>query len=910
MNLDQSTVEVDSLVIRYCALFNSSPNPVVLVDSKGIVRYSNGVYRSQYGDDTEELLHYPEVKAVWEYFTTEIFQSGGEEILTDDKTNIEFRKVELGGELFCLVSIPSTARVTMSLNRSQDRVEHKKEDANEAFFESILKNAPDAVLILDYEQKQYIAANDRAESLLGYTRDELINLKLGELSPGVMDGGASASTVAGDFIDQCIETGQRVVFDWQIRQKDGTLIPCEISVFRLPTQNGIYVRSSIIDISFRNDVLQKVEEQRNTLHDTVNRALQYQREDQLKAFVRDSPIPMVMLDVNMNHLIAAKEWTSQFPSPYGDDIIGRNHYDVMPHVPMRWKLAHKQALKGQTVSMPRDKFIDSEGNEVWCRWQANPWYNGNGDIGGIIIYAQNITDEVNAENKALAHERRFKHFFNSDSIGWIEVKAPKLLRAIQKNPQLTYRDVVDSDPALLGQVVRYNQRVADIFGLSKTDSVKDFKPLEYVVDGVHELWGTFFEAIKRNIESFDSEATIRNKYDEVRNLNVSVHYSLKEGNGEILYGIQDVTDLKESVKALRESEERYRTIFDSNSLGIIYTNYHKGIVKTNDAFANIFGYTESDMQHTMENDMLLPEYREINNQIDKDFKEGVRRYVSVEKEYKRKDGRKIVAQTSSSALYDDSGVHYGNVTIIEDITERKTAERKIRKQNEELIKINQELDQFVYSAAHDLRAPIANVMGLVKLIGLEEISETAKHYLALQEKSLAKLDEFIKSIVDYSRNSRLELAKDKIDLETFVSDIVDQYRFSENAELLSINIDVDQPKAFVSDQNRLSVVMNNLVSNAVRYMDTGKDNSYLNIKVKASASKAVIVVEDNGIGIEKEHLESIFKLFYRANSNSKGTGIGLYIVKETVDKLKGEIRVNSEYGKGTTFKVTLKNFAK
>ena len=284
-----------------------------------------------------------------------------------------------------------------------------------------------------------------------------------------------------------------------------------------------------------------------------------------------------------------------------------------------------------------------------------------------------------------------------------------------------------------------------------------------------------------------------------------------------------MTDLKGSVKALRESEERYRTMFDSNSLGVVYTNYNEGIVKINDAFTRLLGYTEEDMQSLDENDLLLPDYREPNKQLAKDFKEGIKRFISIEKEYLTKSGEVLIAQTASSALYDDAGQHYGNVTIIEDITERKTSEMKIRKQNDELRKINKELDQFVYSAAHDLRAPIANVMGLVKLIRLEELSATAVQYLDLQEKSLEKLDEFIKSIVDYSRNSRLDLAKEEIDLDKFLNEIVDQYRFSENAERLDITIDVTQKCAILTDQNRLSVVMNNLVSNAVRYMDVSKD---------------------------------------------------------------------------------------
>jgi PAS domain S-box-containing protein len=781
--------------------------------------------------------------------------------------------------------------------------------ADKNLIDKVLNNAPDAVLVLDFDSKSVWKVNERAEQFFGYSNDEFQKIALEDLSPGTMGDGETAVDVARTNIERCIETGKREIFKWQIRHKEGTLIPCEISVFKLPTQNGTYVRCSIIDISVKKSVEEKISKTQDEYKRNIEKAIQTQREDQLKAFVRDSPIPVAMLDNNMNYLFVAEEWVKQFPTEYGENIVGRNHYELNPNIPLRWKLIHKQALKGHSSSMRRDQYVDNEGNSAWCRWDVKPWHLDEKHIGGIIIYAQDITEEVTSENKRQEQERRFRHFFNSDSIGWIEVHAPEIFPRILADEELDFKTVFKEDREALGHVLRYNQKIADIFGLSSKADPKDFKPVDFIVDGLEEFAELWFNAVRDNIESFDGEITIKNNYGELRNLNVNVHLSITGGNGEILYGVQDITDLKESVKALRDSEERYRTMFDSNSLGVIYTNYNRNIVKINDSFVKIFGYDEEDMQHLDENDMLLPSYVERNKKIAEDFANGVERYISIEKEYRRKDGKRIVAQTSSSALYDDAGIHYGNVTIIEDITERKTAELKIRKQNEELIKINQELDQFVYSAAHDLRAPIANVMGLVKLIRLEEISEMAQQYLALQEKSLEKLDEFIKSIVDYSRNSRLDLSKDEIDLDQFVNEVVDQYRFSENAEKLKIKINTKQNGLFVTDANRLSVVMNNLISNAVRYMDVEKKDCFLNVDVNVTDKQAVIEVSDNGIGIEKEHLESIFKLFYRASSGSKGTGIGLYIVKETIEKLKGKIAVDSEFGKGTKFTVTIKNFA-
>ena len=909
MSLYQPNDETIENVRQYCSLFDSNPNAIIVIDPDRDPVYQNTSYTQQFGNAYDEFLAIEDVKVNWDNHCQTVFQSETDEFIYDKNTGMEFRTLRLNGKPFCMVSIPSTTALIMQ--RAKHAVEGSPSinNADLKLIESVLENSPQAVLILDFDRKKYVAGNEKAEALFGYSLEELKTLELGNLSPGSMQDGKDATEVATSHLKQCVQANKRVVFEWQIRQKNGTLLPCEVSVFKLPTQNGTFIRSSVIDISLKHDVSKKVEENELKFESNINQAIREQQENYLRAFVRDSPMPVAMLDNNMNYLFVADEWIETFPTKYGRDIIGRNHYELNPQTQLRWKLQHKQALKGSPSSMKRDQFTDENGNPAWCRWDVKPWYVDEATIGGIIIYAKNITDEVESENKMLDQERRYKHFFNSDSIGWVEVSAPNLIKSVIA-ANYDFNKVIQEHKEDIGLVTRFNNKAGDIFGLAYDMDPADFEPLRYIHEGIEDLAAKLFGAIKNKLDSFTCEVLIKNNYGEMRNLNINVHFTDIGGKGDLLYGIQDITDLKDSVKALRESEERYRTMFDSNSLAVVYTNYEKDMVKINESFTKIFGYTEEDMQTIKENDMLVPSYRKLNDQISEDFASGLKRYVSVEKEYKIKTGKRIVAQTASSALYDDGGNHYGNVTIIEDITERKTAERKITKQNEELIKINQELDQFVYSAAHDLRAPIANVMGLVKLIRMEEISDTASHYIGLQEKSLEKLDEFIKSIVDYSRNSRLGLSKDEINLDEFVNEVVDQYRFSENAEKLAISIKVKQPGKFVTDLNRLSVVMNNLVSNAVRYMDPEKPDCFLNIDVVADAKQAKITVADNGIGIEKEHLMAIFELFYRASSNSKGTGIGLYIVKETMDKLKGKIKVESKYGDGTTFTVTFKNFSK
>jgi PAS domain S-box-containing protein len=242
-----------------------------------------------------------------------------------------------------------------------------------------------------------------------------------------------------------------------------------------------------------------------------------------------------------------------------------------------------------------------------------------------------------------------------------------------------------------------------------------------------------------------------------------------------------------------------------------------------------------------------------------------------------------------------------------DITNQNHTEDLLKKQNEELTKINAELDRFVYSASHDLRAPLMSVKGLLNMIKLDPDPTNTEHYLNLMERSVEKLDNFISDIIHYSRNSRMDIMPKEIDFHSLLQESIDSLKYMEGADdVRSIkNISIEAP--FFSDYSRLLIVFNNIISNAVRYRDHLKKDSYLKIDISAEADKAVIRFTDNGVGIAEEYVDKIFKMFFRANADSKGSGLGLYIVKSAAEKLKGSIQVQSKLGEGTTFSVTIPN---
>jgi signal transduction histidine kinase len=243
----------------------------------------------------------------------------------------------------------------------------------------------------------------------------------------------------------------------------------------------------------------------------------------------------------------------------------------------------------------------------------------------------------------------------------------------------------------------------------------------------------------------------------------------------------------------------------------------------------------------------------------------------------------------------------------EAIVERNIAEERLIYNNEELKKTNTELDRFVYSASHDLRAPLCSVLGLVSLIEIESTEPSIHQYSEMIRISIKKLDVFIRNILNYSKNNRIELQIQPIPLEHTVDTIIKLLHNMKEAEAVAFKIDIDEQVPFYSDIQRFTIIVENLISNAIKFQDYNRIARFIKIAGKSDKEYLTIQVADNGIGMAKEHLDKIFEMFFRVSGERDGTGIGLYIVKETVAKLDGVITVESNEALGTVFTIKLKN---
>lgn len=270
----------------------------------------------------------------------------------------------------------------------------------------------------------------------------------------------------------------------------------------------------------------------------------------------------------------------------------------------------------------------------------------------------------------------------------------------------------------------------------------------------------------------------------------------------------------------------------------------------------------------------------------------------------RPDHAPLWVLVSAAAVIDENDQLCFDLSLV-NLEERKLQERKLNKKLEDLKATNKRLDHFVYGATHDLKAPLASLSGLLYILRRETDPDQQALFLDMMDKSIHRLNEFIREIVDYSRNANQDLRREAVEFRPLLDEIFESMEYMENADKIRRIIHVEQESPFYTDPHRLNVLLNNLISNAYKYSSTHRRDCFIKVTVNATPEKAKIRIEDNGQGIDKNHVDKIFDMFFRASEGKGGTGLGLYIVRETLEKMNGSIHVVSELGKGTCFVITL-----
>jgi signal transduction histidine kinase len=243
-----------------------------------------------------------------------------------------------------------------------------------------------------------------------------------------------------------------------------------------------------------------------------------------------------------------------------------------------------------------------------------------------------------------------------------------------------------------------------------------------------------------------------------------------------------------------------------------------------------------------------------------------------------------------------------------DVTTTASLTDELKKKNAELEKVNATMEKFLYSTSHDLRSPVTSILGLVNLMKLDNSNkESWRDYIDKIELSASKLDMIIRDLMGFTKTSYQMARSEKIEIKALLQSIISRYEKDTNFRRIHFEVAVEEGIIIFSDPERAEIIFDNLIRNAIHFCDINKSFSVVRLAARIDGDGATVQVHDNGIGISKAHQEKVFNMFYKACNLSRGAGLGLYIVKESLTQLKGSIHVESELGFGSIFTVHIPN---
>ena len=567
----------------------------------------------------------------------------------------------------------------------------------------------------------------------------------------------------------------------------------------------------------------------------------------------------------------------RYISPVCEAILGLTPAAIMNNASLMDTIVHPDDLQSlQETSMECEK------NAKEWNWQGrfviqgkSKWVNIRSNHeqieSGVILRRGVIEDITGQKELAFESEQRYQALVERLPIGIVIHKQGKLVFA--------------------------NAQAHQILGAEKSQNLIGTDVLNFVHPDYHS------RIIRRMKEMADGMPSVmaEQKYIRVDGKVIDVEtmaspYTFR-GESCIQVTFRDITGRKQAETQIKKNEALLAQLFQNLPMAVVMLSETGKVEQVNRGFEEMFGYTLAELKGKSINDFIVPaelhhEGIDLNNLISSN------RVVSVETIRRHRNGKIVnVILYGVPVMLDNQTIGIYGVYV--DITDRKNVE-------EELKIRNAELDNFVYKVSHDLRAPLSSILGLVNLAKLPGNNDNPMDYIEIIGEKVEHLDHFIGDVLSHSKNLKMELSTSKVDIQKIITRTFEDLDYLEGAKEMHHTIKVEGID-FYSDPWRISEIFRNLISNSIKYRQMDIPNSQITIKVHVDHLRADITFADNGIGIEEPNLTKIFEMFYRATEQSDGSGIGLYIVKNAVDKLGGQISVASKPHQGTRFNIILPN---
>ncbi|QCR22055.1 chemotaxis protein CheB [Pontibacter sp. SGAir0037] len=373
--------------------------------------------------------------------------------------------------------------------------------------------------------------------------------------------------------------------------------------------------------------------------------------------------------------------------------------------------------------------------------------------------------------------------------------------------------------------------------------------------------------------------------------------------------------VKERTQALAASEERFRLVSMATNDVVWDWSLVGNTLWWSDSLHTVLGYEPTDMGEGVNGwfNKIHPQDKErvtkgLNNAINMGKDQW-----SDEYRLRKADGSYAFVSNRAYILHNEYKIPYRALGSFIDLTDLKTTQEMLQYTNEHLRRVNADLDTFVYTASHDLKAPVANIEGLLLL--LEEQIESSEPLpgepttpvFEMIKDSISRFKNVIKDLTDIAKVQRdVDGGSEQVDLYDIITNVKANIQDMMKTEQAQIKIDFEEVSQISFSRKNMYSILYNLISNAIKYRSPDRKPEVV-LKTERVNGYTLLIVKDNGLGIKEDNQAKLFTLFKRFHSHVEGTGMGLYIVKRLINNAKGKISVESKVGEGTTFKLYFKN---
>ena len=638
---------------------------------------------------------------------------------------------------------------------------------------------------------------------------------------------------------------------------------------------------------------------------TVEETLEYERY-LLHTLMDNLPDNMYFKDTASRFVRINKALTTYFGLTDPAQAIGKTDFDFFKEEHARTTYADEQAIihSGQPVVGKEEREVWLDGRVRWVSTTKMPFRDKDGKIIGTFGVSRDITDFKRAEEELSQAHASVDLAVRGSNIGIFEAEMPDGVLENGRVSTFNFWELLGYDR--LESPTTY----AGALALSHPD---DHKRVDLAVRAY----------LAGEIGEFEVEHRDRHKDGSYRWL-LTRAVAVRDSAGRPVRFVGssvDVTDLKRAEEALRESEERMRSVVDHVVDGIITIDEHGKVMTFNPAAERIFNYAAQEVIGKNIN-MMMPEpyHSQHDGYLANYFRTGQAKIIGIGREVvgRRKDGSTFPMDLAISVFRLGEGRYFTG--IVRDITERKRTEEELRRTKEAAEAANRAKDEFLANVSHEIRTPMNAILGMTELVLDTPLTDDQRRCLKTVKSGADNLLGMINDLLDFSKieADKLELELADFSLRSVVGDtlrVLAMRAHKKGLELVS-HVQGDVPDALIGDAGRLRQVLLNLVGNAIKFTEEGEVIVRVSVAAcglaPSDAKQATVEVRfevsDTGIGIAPDKQETIFRAFEQEDTSTTrkygGTGLGLTIATRLVALMGGSIKVKSEQGRGSTFSFT------